>query len=194
MIYLELWRVLWRWRREFTAHEFISTFRPPAPYKMLHDMVKHGLLRKDGRGKYNVASPDEVAENKPGIEESYEVLKEANLKYALTDEDAVFLWTKGGYNVGRFFGRYPIHIDIRKEDVKSWMRFFERKGLKYAFKDKPTKETWFGVFYCLHPNHHVKSFEIDGFSVLPLEDTVKFCRENIYTYNSALEMLTSMSK
>jgi len=193
MIYLELWRVLRRWRREFTAHEFISTFRPPAPYKMLHDMVKHGLLRKDGRGRYNVVSPDEVAGTK-SIEESYEVLKKANLKYALTDEDAVFLWTRGGYNVGRFFGRYPIHIDVEKKDVKSWMKFFEGNKSRYTIENMPAKETWFGVFYCLHPNGHVKSTEMGGFSVLPLEDTVKFCRENIYTYNPALEMLTSMSK
>jgi len=190
---LDLWRVLWNWRREFTAYEFISTFRPPAPYKMLHDMVKHGLLRKDGRGRYNVVSPDELVGTK-SIEESYEVLKKANLKYALTDEDAVFLWTRGGYNVGRFFGRYPIHIDVEKEDVKSWIKFFEGNKSRYTIEDKPAKETWFGIFYCLHPNTHVKSTKMDGFSVLPLEDTVKFCRENIYTYNPALEMLASMPK
>jgi len=77
---LELWRVLGKWRREFTAREFISTFTPPAPYKVLHDMVKHGLLRKDGRGRYSVVSPSELAETR-SIEESYEVLKKANLKY-----------------------------------------------------------------------------------------------------------------
>ena len=34
--------------------------------------------------------------------------------YALTDVDAVFAWTKGGYNVGRFFGFYPVHIRVRE--------------------------------------------------------------------------------
>ena len=96
MIYLELWKILLKWSREFTTHEFISTFSPPAPYKILHDMVNHGLLKKKGRSRYRAVPPEELAEAGTDVEAFYRMLRNANLKYALTAEDAVFLWTKGG--------------------------------------------------------------------------------------------------
>jgi hypothetical protein len=34
--------------------------------------------------------------------------------------------------------------------------------------------------------------QVEGFNVAPLKDTVDFCRQNVYSYEPALEMLDEM--
>jgi len=192
MSYHELWNVLWSWRKEFTVREFSSVFISPDPNKVLHDMVEKGFLERSGWGKYRVNSPEEYLARRIDISKAYDLLKEAGMDYALTGPDAVFLWTKGGYQVDRFFGFYPIHLKVRKKDLERWKNFFKSRKRRFQVKGQPIRETLFGLFYVLYPEADFDVEEVDSFSVIPLKETVDFCQRNIYSFEPALEMLDEM--
>jgi hypothetical protein len=192
MLYHELWNVLWSWKKEFTVKEFTSTFASPDANKILHDMTKKGLLERVGWGKYKVNSSEEYLAKRTNIAGSYDLLKEANMRYALTGPDAVFFWAKGGYQADRFFGFYPIHLKVEKQDLSKWKRFFNSRKKRFYIEGTPSKQTLFGVFYVLYPKVGFEAEELSGFCVTPLRETVGFCQKNIYSFEPALEMLDEM--
>jgi hypothetical protein len=192
MSYCELWAVLSAWKKQFTLREFTSTFSSPDPNKVLHDMAKKGMLQRVGWGKYKVNSPEEYLAKRTDIAGSYSLLKDANMHYALTGPDAVFFWTKGGYQVDRFFGFYPIHLKIQKKDLGRWKRFFGLRKQKFCINEECWKQTLFGVFFVLYPKVDFEAEDVNGSSVSPLGEAVEFCQRNIYSYEPALEMLDEM--
>jgi hypothetical protein len=192
MSYCELWAVLSAWKKEFTTKEFAQTFLSPDPNKVLHDMTKKGMLNKTGWGRYKVNTPEQYLAKNIDITKSYETLEQAGKPYALTGQDAVFFWTQGGYQVDRFFGFYPIHLKVKKQDLTSWKSFFASKKEKSCVKDLCHKKTLFGVFYVLYPEDEFAVKDVNGFCVSPLWETVEFCQKNIYAYEPALEMLDTM--
>ncbi|HVP16768.1 MAG TPA: hypothetical protein VMT42_05320 [candidate division Zixibacteria bacterium] len=192
MSYYELWNVLWNWKKEFTVKEFSSVFSSPDANKVLHDMTQKGLLDRSGWGEYKVNSPEQYLAKKTNVSRAYELLNEANMDYALTGPDAVFFWTKGGYQVDRFFGFYPIHLKVRKEDLRKWEKFLRSRKHRFHVRDQPVKETLFGLFYVLYPEKDFKTENVEAFRVDPLKDTVEFCQSKIYSYEPALEMLDEM--
>lgn len=192
MGYFELWMVLWSWRREFTVADFRSTFPSPSPYKVLYDMARKGFLEKVGWGRYRVNSPRRYLELRFNVRKAYELVREAGMDYAFTGPDAVFFWTKGGYNVDRFFAFYPIHLKVVETDLEGWKGFFRSRGRRFHVNGEPVKETLFGTFYILYPERGFEAGEVEGFKVVPLDETVEFCRKNVYSYEPALEMLDRM--
>ncbi|MBU3897239.1 MAG: hypothetical protein KJ697_04930 [Nanoarchaeota archaeon] len=192
MIYYELWIMLWKWKKEFSVKEFISTFQTPSPNKILFDMNKKGFIEKAERGNYKVISPEQLFENRINISKAYDLVRKTGLKYSFTGPDAVFLWTKGGYQVGRFFGFYPIYLKILRSDLKKWKGALKSENMKFYIKGELLKETYIGAFYILMPEEDFKTEIIDNFSVDSLKETIKFCKDNIYQYEPALEMLNEM--
>ncbi|MEM3518646.1 MAG: hypothetical protein QXL52_01635 [Nitrososphaerales archaeon] len=192
MSYHELWNVLWNWKKEFSVKEFSSTFFSPNPNKVLHDMASKGLLEKVGWGKYRVNSPEEYIRKRIDVKQGYNLVKQAGLNYSFTGPDAVFFWTKGGYNADRFFGFYPIHIKVKKSELKEWENFFKLKRRKFYLQDKKINETLFGLFYILYPQERFSSVELEGFKVDPLDEAIKFCKKHIFTHEPALEILDEM--
>ncbi len=190
MSYYELWAILASWRREFSTAEFAWTFASPNPRKVLHDMVEKGLLEHPTRGRYSVRSIGDYAKTKNDVKAGYDLLTEARMPYALTGVDGVFVWTRGAYNAGRFFGFYPIHLKVLSRDVPVWRRFFTSAGKKVFTTDRRPRETIFGVFYLLYPARKVEAETVNGVKVESLRETLEFCRKNIYTFEPALKMLT----
>jgi len=139
-----------------------------------------------------VNSPEEYLAKRVNVSEGYELVKRVGLKYALTGPDAVFFWTKGGYQVDRFFGFYPIHVLVRKADLNRWGEFFLSVGKGFLVKGSSVKQTLFGVFYVLYPRVDFGLEQVEGFNVAPLKETVGFCWQNVYSYEPALEMLDEM--
>jgi len=184
--------MLWNWKKEFTAREFSSVFSSPDPNKVLHDMTKKGLLDRSGWGKYKVNSPEQYLAKKMNVSRAYELLNEASMDYSLTGPDAVFFWTRGGYQVDRFFGFYPIHLKIREDDLRKWVKFLSSRKQRFHVKDQPVKETLFGLFYVLYSEKDFKAEKVEAFRVDPLKDTVEFCQSRVYSYEPALEMLDEM--
>ncbi|MEA2089912.1 MAG: hypothetical protein U9O89_04040 [Thermoproteota archaeon] len=192
MSYYELWNILVNWKKEFTVREFSSTFASPDPHKVLHDMTKKGLLERSGWGKYKVNSPEEYLARRINVTKAYDLLNQAHMKYALTGPDAVFFWTKGGYQVDRFFGFYPIHLKVMKSDLRKWKGFLSSRKQRLHIEKQPIRETLFGLFYVLYPEEDFRAEEVEGFHVDSLRDTINFCKENIFSYEPALEMLDEM--
>jgi len=183
---------MWRWKKEFSVKEFISTFQTPSPNKTLFDMTKKGFIEKTERGNYKVVSPEQLFKNRVNISKFYDFLKQIKLKYSLTGQDAVFLWTKGGYQVGRFFGFYPVYVKVLQSDLNKWKELLKTNNMSYHVQGNELKETYFGAFYMLIPEEDFKTEIADNFSVDPLKETIKFCKDNIYQYEPALEMLNEM--
>ena len=52
---------------------------------------------------------------------------------------------------------------------------------------EPVRRTLSGAFYVLYPEAKFRAEEVAGFKVIPLDETVEFCRRN--SYETALEML-----
>jgi len=192
MKYYELWITLVNWKGEFTVKEFRRVFISPDPNKVLHDMTRKGFLENTGWGKYRVVGPGRLFKKKTNILKSYKMVNEAKMTYAFTEKDSVFIWTRGGYQVGRFACFYPIHIKIRRADLGKWKSFFKPRGKMFHVFGKPVEKTFFGIFYVLYPENTFRAERVDSFSVIPLRETVEFCRKNIYTYEPALEMLNKM--
>ena len=82
------------------------------------------------------------------------------MDYALTCPDAVFLWTREEYSVNRPEAYYPIHLKVRKDELKDWIRIFKLKDKKSHIRGKPVKRTLLGIFYILYPEEHLKFVEI----------------------------------
>ena len=49
----------------------------------------------------------------------------------------------------------------------------------------------FGLFYVLHPETRIRSETVSELRVESLSDTLRFCRNNMYTFEPALKMLTA---
>lgn len=189
MHYYELWIILSSWRDEFSLEEFTRIFSSPDPRKVLHDMTKKGFLERTAYGKYKVKPVEGYVRAKNNVRDGYELLKRSELPYALTGIDGVFLWTKGGYNLDRFFGFYPIHLKIRKRDIEEWKIFFERNSKRALLEGERPGETLYGIFYLLYPVDRLGAKRIDGLSVEPLKDTLDYSLERRAALEPALEML-----
>lgn len=190
MSYYELWTILTGWRREFSTAEFARTFPSPNPRKVLHDMVGKGLLEHTGRGTYTVRSIGDYAMMKNDVRAGYDLLSASSLPYALTGVDGIFVWTRGGYNAGRFFGSYPIHLKVLRKDLSSWRSFFSKAGKKSFLAGRRLRETLFGVFFLLYPEMGFDAEVVEGLKVEPLRETLEFARKNSYTFEPAMEMLS----
>lgn len=189
MSYYELWAILSSWRNEFSSEEFRRTFASPDPRKVLYDMTKKGFLERKGYGKYRVKPVDDYVKSKNDVSSAYELLNASNLPYALTDADGVLVWTRGGYNAGRFFGSYPIYLKVLKSDIEEWKDFLASNGRKWMLKGTKPSETLYGAYYVLYPERRIEAETVEGLKVEPLNRTIKFAKKNIYTYEPALEML-----
>ena len=190
MSYYDLWAILTGWRREFSTAEFARTFPSPNPRKVLHDMVGKGLLEHTRRGTYTVRSIRDYAMVKNDVRAGYELLLTSDLPYALTGVDGIFVWTRGAYNAGRFFGSYPIHLKVLRRDLSRWRRFFSKAGRRSLLAKRRVKETLFGVFYLLYPEKGFVAKVVEGFKVESLRETLAFARRNKYTFEPAVEMLS----
>nr|MDO8097700.1 hypothetical protein [Candidatus Njordarchaeota archaeon] len=183
---------MWNWKKKFTVNEFTSVFPSPDPNKVLHDMTKKGFLQNIGWGRYRVSSPTEYVSKRISVSEAYGLLKQTRMKYALTGPDAVFMWTKGGYQVDRFLGFYPIHLKVRRANLGKWRYFLRSRRQRFHVKDRPVKQTLFGTFYILYPEVDFRVDDVEGFMVDPLVTAVEFCRSRSYSYEPALEMLDEL--
>ena len=116
----------------------------------------------------------------------YDILGIFGIKYSFTQTDAVFIWTKGGYNISRYKEFYPIFIKIRKKDKKLFESYCKRLNLGINKKR--------GIFYKVS---YLDDFNLDYCNNIPvdsLKETIAFMKKNIYNFEPALEMIKEMYK
>ena len=172
----------------FTIDDFRMIFPSPQPAKIIHDLIKLDFMIRVKRGRYKVVQPKDFV--KKIVKENLEtgaVLKKSEKKYAFTNSTAVSIWTDGYYWTDFTKGFKPIHLNILKEDISYWEKFFRQNDAEYVFEGK--NKTLFGLTYVLYPKEKFTIENKDGDFVTPLKKISKFCQKNIYLYRPALEYL-----
>ncbi len=115
----------------------------------------------------------------------YTVLKLFGVKYCFTKTDAVFTWTKGGYNIGRYKDYYPIFIKLKRDQLNVFKWYCKKLDLKINAKK--------GIFYSIETVN--KNFEPSYSGDIPVESldwTIKFMDRYVYNFQPALEMVNEM--
>lgn len=122
------------------------------------------------------------------LEDAYLLPNFAGLEYAYTKTDAVYLWTRGGYQIGRSRSDYPIFIDVLEEDVKTWQQFFAEFGIPTNIENRSGE----GIYFVLFPRERIEAEWQENASVVPLPDTVEWMKQYAVNFEPALEMVDEM--
>jgi len=133
-----------------------------------------------------------AATSPPSISEAYVLPQFAGMDYAFTAIDAVYVWTRGGYQVARTPADYPLFIAIHESDLDAWTAFFDRFGIPTAEERQPADDLDGAIQVVLEPRPQIDAEMVDGRPVIPLQETVAFANEYYATFESALDMLGRM--
>jgi hypothetical protein len=128
----------------------------------------------------------------PSIEEAYVIPQFGDWPFAFTRIDAVYVWTQGGYQVSRNPDDYPLFIAVREQDVDAWGTFFESFGLPTAFERQLRDELDGPLQIVLDPHPSLEIEDVEGYPVIPREDTIEYMHEHYAQFQSALAMLDRM--
>lgn len=128
----------------------------------------------------------------PSISDAYVLPHFTGLEFAYTGIDAVYVWTRGGYQVARDPDDYPLFIAINETDLDEWCQFFDRFEIPVAQERQPAGELDRSIQFVLDPCPAVEADTVDGRPVISLQETVDFAREHYATFQSALDMLDRM--
>ena len=114
----------------------------------------------------------------------YEVLSLWGIAYCFTQTDAVYVWTKGGYNIGRYRKYYPIFIKVERKDKETFEWYCRKLGLKINKKQ--------GIFFQVQ---YVDSIQPEYYESMPVEsrkETIRFMKKHRYNFMPALEMMQEL--
>jgi DNA-binding Lrp family transcriptional regulator len=128
----------------------------------------------------------------PSIEEAYVVPQFGEWPFAFDRIDAVYVWTRGGYQIGRDPEDYPLFLAVRDQDVAAWESFFESFGLPTADERQPRESLDEPLQVVLTPRSSLDIEHIEGYPVIPREETIAYMREHYAQFQSALAMLDRM--
>lgn len=129
-----------------------------------------------------------VLKRRMDLDDAYLLPNFAGMPYAYTKTDAVYVWTKGGYQIGRSRDDYPIFIAVEKGDVTEWREFFKGFGIE-AFVEERDGE---GIHFVLFPREDFRAEWVENASVIPLGETVEWMIEYEPNFQPALEMVQEM--
>lgn len=128
----------------------------------------------------------------PSIEETYVLPQFGDWPFAFARIDAIYVWTQGGYQVGRDPDDYPLFLDVREQDVEAWQGFFRRFGLPTAFERQPRDGLDGPLQVVLDSRPTLEIDHVDGYPVVPRDQTIAYMREHFAQFQSALSMLDCM--
>ena len=128
----------------------------------------------------------------PSIEEAYIIPQFGDWPFAFTRIDAIYVWIQGGYQVSRDPDDYPLFIAVHEQDVDAWETFFESFGLPTTFERQPSDEIDGPLQIVLDPQPSLEIEDVEGYPVIPREDTIEYMREHYAQFQSALAMLDRM--
>ena len=128
----------------------------------------------------------------PSVDEAYVIPQFGDWPFAFTRIDAVYVWTHGGYQVGRNPDDYPLFLAVREQDVDAWEAFFGSFGLPTAFERQPSEELAGPLQIVLDPQPSLEIDHVEGYPVIPRGETIEYMREHYAQFQSALAMLDRM--
>ncbi len=163
-------------------------------YKWMHDLAKVGVFRLI-KTKFYIDEENDFYQKiiafikdvfVKGVSFYYSVLDLFGIEYCFTKTDAVFMWTKGGYNIARYKGFYPIFIKVKKEDKE----IFESYCKKLQLNIQKNKDVFYEIIYV----DKIEISYIENTPVDSLTKTIQFMEQNKYNFEPALEMIKEMYK
>jgi DNA-binding Lrp family transcriptional regulator len=128
----------------------------------------------------------------PTIEEAYIIPQFGEWPFAFTRIDAVYVWTQGGYQVGRGPDDYPLFLAVREQDIDAWRAFFASFDLPTAAERQPRTEFDGPLQIVLDPRPSLDIEHVEGYPTVPRAETINYMRENYAQFQSALAMLDRM--
>ncbi|MES3161208.1 MAG: helix-turn-helix domain-containing protein [Halorubrum sp.] len=128
----------------------------------------------------------------PSIEEAYVLPQFGDWPFAFVRIDAAYVWTQGGYQVGRDPDDYPLFLAVREQDVEAWQGFFERFGLPTAFERQSRDGLDGPLQIVLDPRPTLEVDHADGYPVVSRDETIAYMCEHSAQFQSALSMLDRM--
>ncbi|MCU4718135.1 helix-turn-helix domain-containing protein [Halapricum hydrolyticum] len=128
----------------------------------------------------------------PSISEAYVLPQFAGMEYAFTGIDAVYVWTRGGYQVARDPEDYPLFIAVHESELDAWVAFFDRFGISTAEERQPADDLDGSIQVVLESEAQIEAEMVDGRPVISLQETVAFANEHYAHFQSALDMLDRM--
>jgi len=128
----------------------------------------------------------------PSIAEAYVLPQFASMDYAFTSIDAVYVWTRGGYQVARDPEDYPLFIAVHESDLDAWTAFFDRFGIPTSEERQPATDFDGAIQVVLELRPQIEAEMVDGRPVIPLQETAAFANEHYAHFQSALDMLGRM--
>ena len=150
--------------------------------------VTEDRVREAARGLLALSA----AVSSPSIEEAYVLPQFGDWPSAFARIDAVYVWTQGGYQVGRDPDDYPLFLAVREQDVEAWQGFFERFGLPTAFERQPRDALDGPLQIILNSRSELSPDHVEGYPVISRNETIDFMYEHYATFQSALAMLDRM--
>ena len=129
-----------------------------------------------------------VVRREMDLKDAYLVPNFSGLEYRYSKTDAVYIWTQGGYQIGRNQENYPIFIDVLEEDVDRWKRFFDGFSMEYSVREREGE----GIYFVLFPKPGFESEWFENSAVMPLDETVEWAQQYEVNFQPALEMLDRM--
>lgn len=167
-------------------------------YKWVLELEKIGVIKRRGQEIYTdknsifykqmIKPISSLLKHNLSLSDAYLLPNFAGLDYIFTDTDAVFIWTKGGYNIGRSKDSYPIFIQVLEENKSVWEKFFSELKLRYTFRNERKK----GIYFVISLSKSMEKEYCEGNPVLPLAKTVEWAKKYSFNFQPALEMLNDL--
>ncbi len=161
-------------------------------YKWVQDLANKGVftltrmniyLNKDNEFyKKTLSYIKEIFKKSPNY--YYEALGLLGVQYCFTNIDSVYIWTKGGYNIARYKGYYPIFIKLKNKDKQLFEWYCKKLNLNINKRK--------GIFYSVD---YLDNFNADYMEKMPvdnLKDTITFMEKHKYNFEPALEMIKEL--
>ena len=122
------------------------------------------------------------------LEDAYLLPNFCGMEYRFTRTDAVFIWTRGGYQIGRNQDDYPIYIDVVEDDLSDWKEFLDGFSVDYSIDEREGE----GIYFVLFPRPGFESEWFENSRLTPLNETVEWAKRYEANFQPALEMLDEM--
>lgn len=145
--------------------------------KIFSVLKRAGWIQKKDWNNYICVRPDEAI---AGLLEFkvQEIMKEATRPYAFTGLSAIEIWSDYVY-VQRSRERSPYFIEVLREDIPYWKRFFQQHSIPVYVE----KGTTIGEFIIIIPKNNIESVQKGNISVVQLNRAMTMAKENeMYAY------------
>jgi len=126
----------------------------------------------------------------PSTRDAYVLPHYADRPFAFTRIDAVYVWTRGGYQVARSPDDYAVFVAV--EETAYWKNFFGDFGVPAKEERVPADEIDGSVQFVVEERNEVECEWVEGQPVIPLEETVEYMRDNFAQFQPAFEMIDEM--